>query len=61
MRGYLAAVGHGQIALGIGDPVMTQMPQLQYVLKGAQRSTSGRPGRTHLLITPEILERLRRA
>jgi len=59
MKGYLAAARYGQIALGLGDPVMTKMPQLQYVLKGAHRNTAGRPGRTRLPITPEILERLR--
>ena len=31
MKSYLAAVRHGQIALGLGDPVMGQMPQFQYV------------------------------
>ena len=59
MKGYLAAVRHGQIALGLGDPLMIKMPQLQYVLRGARRNTAGRPGRTRLPITPTILERLR--
>ena len=59
MKGYLAAVRHAQIALGLGDPVMTQMPQLQYVLRGACHNTTGRQGRTRLPITPEILDRLR--
>lgn len=36
MKGYLAAVRHAQIALGLVDPVMTKMPQLPYVLKGAR-------------------------
>ena len=40
---------------------MVQMPQLQYVLKGARCSTAGRAGRTRLPIMPEILERLRGA
>ena len=42
-KGYLAAVRHGQITFGLGDP---QMPQLQYVLKGARRSTTGRADST---------------
>ena len=56
MKGYLAAVRYGQIALGLGDLVITKMPQLQYILKGAHRNMAGRLGRTRLLVTPEILE-----
>ena len=37
---------------------MTSMPQLQYVLKGARRNLAGRPRRTRLPITPEILRLL---
>jgi len=59
MKSYLAAVRHGQIAVGLGDPMMGRMPRLQYVVKGAQRSLSGRPKRTRLPITPEILRRMR--
>jgi len=59
MKSYLAAVHHAQIAIGLGDPVMVRMPQLQYVLKGARRQLAGRPKRTRLPITPEILCRLR--
>ena len=60
MKSYLAAVRHAQIALGLGDPAMVKMPQLQYVLRGARRNLAGRPGRTRLPITPEILRQLRR-
>ena len=59
MKSYLATVRHGQIAIGLGDPVLVGMPQLQYVLKGACRNLAGRPGRTRLPITPEILWQLR--
>ena len=59
MKSYLAAVRHRQIAMGLGDPVMVRMPQLQYVLKGARRRLAGRPKRTRLPITPEILQQLR--
>ena len=37
---------------------MMSMPQLQYVLKGARRNLAGRPRRTRLPITPEILRLL---
>ena len=59
MQSYLAAVRHAQIALGLGDPVMSGMPQLQYVLKGAKRKLVGTPRRVRLPITPEILRLLR--
>ena len=59
MKSYLAAVRHGQIAIGLGDPVLVGMPQLQYVLKGARQNLAGRPGRTRLPITPEIFRQLR--
>lgn len=59
MKGYFAAVRHAQIALGLGDPAMSTMPQLQYVLKGAKRKLAGSPRRTRLPITPAILRLLR--
>ena len=34
MKTYLAAVRHAQISMGLGDPLMVRMPQLQYVLRG---------------------------
>ena len=59
MKSYLAAVRHAQIAIGLGDPLMAGMPQLQYVLKGAHRNLAGRPKRTRLPITPQILRVLK--
>ena len=56
---YLAAVRYKQIALGLGDPSMTGIPQLQYVLRGAKRKLAARPQRQRLPITPEILRMLR--
>ena len=56
MKSYLAAVRHAQISLGLGDPAMAGMSQLQYILKGA---LAGGQGRTRLAITPEILRQLR--
>ena len=61
MKSYLSAVRHAQIALGLGNLVMVRMPQLQYVLKGARRRLAERAKRIRLPITPEILQRLRRA
>ena len=58
MKSYLAAARHTQIALGLGDPHMGEMPQLEYVLKGSKRLGRG-PSRVRLPITPEILFRLK--
>ena len=53
---YLSAVYHAQIGLGLGDPRISDMPHLGYVVKGFRRRfpslSSGRP---QLPITPAIL------
>ena len=36
MKSYFAAVRHEQISMGLGDPHIAQMPQLEYVSKGAK-------------------------
>ena len=54
----MAAVHHTQIALGMGDPHMGEMSQLEYVVKGLKRQP-GRPTCTRLPITPEILHCLK--
>ena len=59
VKSYLAAVRHAQIAIGQGDPQIGAMPQLEYVLKGLKRRTSGRQQRTRLPITPAILRQLK--
>ena len=55
----LAAIHHAQIAIGLGDPWIGAMPQLEYLLKGLKRRTSGRQHRTRLPITPAILWQLK--
>ena len=55
MKNYMAAVRHSQIRLGLGDPRMSEMPQLGYVIRGIKKSTGG-PPRTRLLITPDLLK-----
>ena len=59
VKSYLAAVRHAQIALGLGDPKMAGMPQLEYVTKGLHKKTAGRQKRTRLPITPPILRRMK--
>ena len=34
MKNYLAAIRYAQISLGLGDPQLTIMPRLEYVVKG---------------------------
>lgn len=59
MKSYLTAVRHEQISRGLGDPHIAQMPQLEYVLKGAKRrSTLGSHRR--LPITPTMLREMRK-
>ena len=33
-KSYMAAIRHSQIAMGLGDPKVGDMPQLEYVIKG---------------------------
>ena len=59
VKSYLAAVRHTQIALGLGDPHMGEMPQLEYVVKGVKKMPTDRSTRTRPPITLEILCRLK--
>ena len=57
IKSYLAAVRHAQISLGLGDPKICDMPQLEYVIRGIKRCT-GQQARTRLPITPALLRAL---
>ena len=59
VKSYLAAVRHSQIAIGLGDPHMSDMPQLEYVVKGLKKKTAGAPQRTRLPITPPVMHQLK--
>ena len=58
VKGYLSAVRHAQISLGLGDPRMGSMPQLEYHIKGLCKLSSGRQ-KSRLPITIDILRYLR--
>ena len=58
IKSYLAAVRYEQIAQGMGNPNISTMPQLEYVLKGLKKATPA-SSRRRLPITPDILLRLR--
>jgi hypothetical protein len=60
VKNYLSAVRYSQIALGLGDPGMGEMRQLEYVLKGLKRRASRGTQRTRRPITPNILHRIER-
>lgn len=60
-KSYLAAVRHAQIAIGLGDPHMSNMPQLEYVIKGMRKKTARAPQRTRLPVTPAIMLQLKKA
>ena len=62
MKSYLSAVRHLQIMSGLGDPFVSEMPRLQYVLKGARIERSKlTPGakRSRLPITPALLLKMK--
>ena len=58
VKGYLSAVRHAQISLGLGDPRMGDMSQLEYHIKGLRKLSSGRQ-QSRLPITINILRYLR--
>jgi len=55
IKSYLAAVRHSQIALGLGDPHVGDMPQLEYVSKGIKKMTACR-SLTNYPLHPEVVE-----
>ena len=59
VKGYLAAVRHSPIGLGLGDPHIGDMPQLEYVVNGLKQMYCPASSRTRLPITPELLWQLR--
>ena len=61
VKSYLAALRHSRIALGLGDPHMGGMVQLEYVIKGLKRVSGPQASRTRLPITPAILRKLGKA
>lgn len=54
VKSYLAAICHAQIALGMGESRMHDMPQLDYVIKGMKKSSS-QVTRPRLPIMPVLL------
>ena len=59
VKSYLAAIRFSQIALGMGDPHMSEWPRLSYVVRGFKKRASGSRARIRLPITPNILRQLK--
>ena len=59
VKSYLAAIRFSQIALGMGDPHMSEWPHLSYVVWGFKNRTSGSRARIRILITPNILKQFK--
>ena len=59
VKSYLAAIRFLQIAMGLGEPHMSEWPRLSYVVRGFKKKASGSRARTRLPITPHILQQLK--
>ena len=59
VKSYLSAVRHMHISMGLGDPHISSMPQLEYVVKGMKKKTAGRAARVRRPITPQILRQMK--
>ena len=59
VKSYLAAARFTQIAMGLGDPHISEWPRLGYVVRGMKKMTASRAARPRLPITPSILRQLR--
>ena len=56
---YLAGIRYTQIAMGLADPRVSEMQQLEYTVKGFWKLPGGK-AHPRLPITPVILEKLRK-
>lgn len=61
IKAYLSAARHLQISMNMRDPKLGEMPKLEQVMKGVKREYAKKsPGkRVRLLVTPDILLKLR--
>ena len=55
VKSYLAAIHHAQISLELGDPKITNMPKLEYMIKGLSWKATGRAVHPRLPMTPTVL------
>ena len=59
VKSYLAAIRFSQIALGMGDPHMSEWRRLSYVVQDFKKRATGSRPRIRLPITPNILRQLK--
>ena len=57
IKSYLVSIHHAQIALGLGNPHIEEMSQLEYVTRGVKRLASG-PTCSRLPITLHLLAQM---
>ena len=60
-KSYLAAVRYSQIAMGLGDPKMSEWPRLSYIVRGFKKLTAASRRKESLPVTPSILRKLKTA
>ena len=58
-KAYLAAIRYTQIAMGLGDPNISEWPRLGYVVRGFKKLTAGPRRKVRLPVTPTILRKLK--
>ncbi len=58
VKSYLPDIRHRQISPNLGEPRISQIPQLAYMLKGMKRKTAEN-ARSRKQITPQIQRKLR--
>ena len=58
---YLAAIRYSQIAMGLGDPKMSEWPRLGYIVRGFKKLTAAPCWKERLPVTPSILRKLKTA
>ena len=59
VKSYLAAVRHSQTSRGLGNPHISEMPRLEYIVKGLKRKASNTNAQPRLPMTPEILRAMK--
>ena len=61
IKSYMAGVRHLHIEDGMGDPFVSPLPRLHYVMREVKRhqGEAGKSGRERLPITPDILRKIK--
>ena len=60
-KSYLAAIRYSQIAMGLGDPKMSEWPRLGYIVRGFKKLTAAHRRKERLPVAHSILIKLKTA